>query len=171
MSEKKTYTKAGYDALQKELDTMKETRTLMTSEAWEKHRAALREDNPCPLCGAAHHPYKDTKVFTPVIGKFDSLIQQKESQIDRYNELSAMKNGNEAAIKAEESVVESMEGDLKGLREEWSKLQVQYPDWPEDPEILEGLREGIEAEAESAHKALQDYNILVKRVNDLRGTK
>ena len=159
------------DELQKELDTMKETRTLMTSEAWEKHRAALREDNPCPLCGAAHHPYKDTKVFTPVIGKFDSLIQQKESQIDRYNELSAMKNGNEAAIKAEEPVVESMEGDLKGLREEWSKLQVQYPDWPEDPEILEGLREGIEAEAESAHKALQDYNILVKRVNDLRGTK
>ena len=74
--------------LSKELLTLRDTRTLITSENLSLQRQNLEEGKACPLCGATHHPYQNTEEYSKVTTELDNLIINKEKEItDRQNRI------------------------------------------------------------------------------------
>lgn len=74
--------------LSKELLTLRDTRTLITSENLTLQRQNLEEGKACPLCGATHHPYQNTEEYSKVTTELDNLIINKEKEItDRQNRI------------------------------------------------------------------------------------
>jgi len=74
--------------LSKELLTLRDTRTLITSKNLSLQRQNLEEGKACPLCGATHHPYQSAEEYSKVTTELDNLIINKEKEItDRQNRI------------------------------------------------------------------------------------
>ena len=163
------------DSLAKELETLRTSYTLMTSENWAAHRTGLEEGKACPLCGATHHPYTSHEAFAPVVSDLEVLIRSKKEQLDGLTEqsraLSDEKNRNKGSINEKDSQVKHLKDNSKKQQDDWAQLHAQYPDWPEDVEQLTELRQQVRTETEKAEKALNDYHKLTDQVNLLRKRK
>ena len=162
-------------ALRDELETLNKFHTLMTSDDWQQHRAALVDDKPCPLCGALHHPYKDNAIFVPVVSEHGKLIGDKKAALDKMEEkvkgLSGEQKENNGKLDGLKIANDTLVSDLKNLQHEWTPIHTNYPDWPESPELLELLLSGVNEEAEQAKNALADYNEILSKKEKLRNAK
>ena len=71
--------------LQKELDTLNRTLTLMTSNDWNLHRQRLADGDRCPLCGSKDHPYKKDEEYQAAESELQKLCDEKQTELNRRN--------------------------------------------------------------------------------------
>ncbi len=151
------------DDLTKELETLRKSHTLMTSEKWSQHRHDLEDGKPCPLCGSTNHPYKDDHELETVTSGLQQIIDTKQDilnkQTERQNTLTREQAQNTG--KLEGFNIPALTEQLAALNVEWDKLHAKYPEWPTSVQELEGLKPVIETESKQAGIALTAYNELV----------
>lgn len=164
------------DKLNQELETLRKTHTLMTSDHWETHRASLQEGMACPLCGSTHHPYHDQQVFASVVSEFTQLIEAKqhalETQRTEKEKLNREKSQNEGRQKSITESARLLTTEQGRMAQEWADLTTQATDgWSEDVEELLSMQDGVAEAVANASKALTDYNTLAKTIERLRQAK
>lgn len=100
-------------ALQEEIKELEEKlQHQKLHQSLDDHRKNLKENEPCPLCGALEHPYATES--------FD--IDLKEDLISEKKELFKTKNNLVISLRANN---ESLDRDKKRNSEEQEKLQVE----------------------------------------------
>ena len=160
---------------QGDLDTLKASYALMTSENWEQHRRALKDGEPCPLCGSREHVYRCPADVQPVVDDLKRLVEEQQSLFDSKNaeaqKLQNEKSQNEGELKSLEKELAPLSGEIQTREKEWSDLQSNYPDCPEDTEAIATLLPGADEAVNKFGEALDAYNALVKRELELRGAK
>lgn len=163
------------EPLSKELETLRNTYTLMTCENWREHRATLHDGEACPLCGSKQHPYESGEVFEPVANELKELISSKENILKTLNDeklhLLNKKSQNAGELEANKTTIASTEEARSNLEDEWTAIYAQHTDWPLESDNLEELKPSIEKNATDAGNALNEYNKVVKKVNRLRKEK
>lgn len=163
------------EPLSKELETLRNTYTLMTCENWREHRATLHDGEACPLCGSKQHPYESGEVFEPVANELKELISSKENILKKQNDgklcLSNEKSQNAGVLKANKTTIANTKEALRNLEDEWTAIYAQHTDWPLESDNLEKLKPSIEQNATNAGNALKEYNKVDMEVNRLRKEK
>lgn len=170
-----SFKKVNTESLTKEIETLRKTCTLMTSENWREHRASLHDGEECPLCGSTHHPYKSGETFEPVVHEMEELISSKEDKLKKQNDkklrLSNEKSQNAGILETNKSTIADTKEALRNLEDEWRVIHSQHTDWPLESDNLEKLKPSVEQNATDASNALEEYNKTVKEVDRLREAK
>lgn len=167
--------KVNTESLTKEIETLRKTCTLMTSENWREHRASLHDGEECPLCGSTHHPYKSGETFEPVVHEMEELISSKEDKLKKQNDkklrLSNEKSQNAGILETNKSTIADTKEALRNLEDEWRVIHSQHTEWPLESDNLEKLKPSVEQDAADASNTLKEYNKAVKEVDRLREVK
>lgn len=164
------------DALENEVEILRQTCTLLDSENLSKLRGELVDGQPCPLCGAVHHPYALSETVAEVSSKNHKLLTTKKEELDKkraqHEELNKRKTTNDADLKnltnANEELVKTTSGKRAQLNETFVP---KHPDWQFDAEWLTNLLPQLTAADEAAQKALSDYDSLNSQTQALRNAK
>ncbi|MDE7159269.1 MAG: AAA family ATPase [Muribaculaceae bacterium] len=157
-------------ALEKEVDVLKETRLLITGNDWVRQRHLLEEGNPCPLCGATHHPFADEGTLRPHVMELDTLISGKEEDLKRLTALrDTLLEESHRNSGLSTRLATSISDDEKRLKQ--LSAQIATPEGGDDAampatadECSKVLADTI-AEADRAGKALEECNALHAKVN------
>lgn len=163
------------EALTKELTTLRKLHTLMTSEDWNAHRHDLEEGKPCPLCGGTHHPYAVNAELAPAIDDTAELIHAKEAELQRqqatYAKLTKEDGEIGGQLKSIERTLKTLAAEHASLQDAWNALAAKHTDWPADAMALGAMLPACEANADSAAKALRNFNVLTTNIERLRKAK
>jgi len=163
------------DALSAELDTLRRTHTLMTSEDWALHRSHLEKGKACPLCGATEHPYQSVETLAPVVYKLLALINEKDKTLESQRTRKELLDKEQGEIGGKlQSINESdtsLNKEIGTLQTEWAVVHQKHPEWTEDVAALETMQSDVIKAVDIALQTLNSYNATVKKINELRGEK
>ena len=155
-----------------ELEVLKKSYTLMTSESWELHRKDLHEGDACPLCGSTHHPYSNDESLEPVVSELESLIKEKETEVKRQekvkSDLENERSTNVGKILGYQGTISDLKKAIGDLEAEWTELKKEHADWEQDIEDLQARIQSAEARSTLAQQNLTAYNELTKAINTAR---
>lgn len=160
------------EELNKELEILLKSYTLMTSENWALHRGNLTEGEACPLCGATHHPYSDKDALLPVIDDMNALIDGKRVQINAQQtekqQLTKEQSRNKGLLDGISKTIETLRSEILSLSDEWNEIACAHNDWQEAEDMLRSLKPEIENKVKDANAELEAYNEQLKLVDKLR---
>lgn len=160
------------EELNKELEILLKSYTLMTSENWALHRGNLTEGEACPLCGATHHPYSDKEAILPVIDDMNALIDGKRAQINAQQtekqQLTKEQSRNKGLLDGISKTIETLRSEILSLSDEWNEIACAHNDWQEAEDMLRSLKPEIEKKVKDSNADLEAYNEQVKLVDKLR---
>lgn len=160
------------EELNKELEILLKSYTLMTSENWALHRGNLTEGEACPLCGATHHPYSDKDAILPVIDDMNALIDRKRAQINAQQtekqQLTKEHSRNKGLLDGISKTIEALRSEILSLSDEWKEIACAHNDWLEAEDMLRSLKPEIEKKVKDSNAELEAYNEQVKLVDKLR---
>ena len=163
------------ETLTSELQTLRDSHTLMTSKDWVQHRSRLRDGEACPLCGATEHPYKSESAWAPVVSDLKKLINEKEITLknkrEDKNRLVKEQGEIDGKLKGLETSDKSLDNDLDKLEAEWDQLHTKHPGWPSELSALEDLQPTIDQETKATSDALDNYNTSADNISKLRTIK
>ncbi len=155
-----------------ELEVLKKSYTLMTSESWGLHRKDLHEGDACPLCGSTHHPYSNDESLEPVVSELERLINEKDTELKRQEKVkSALENErstNSGKIEGCQDTVSELEKAICELEASWAELHKEHDDWEQDFEDLKTRIQSAEGRCTLAQQNLTTYNNLTKTLNTAR---
>ena len=162
--------------LSKEVETLRNTHTLMISEQWTLHRTSLEEGHPCPLCGSTTHPYKrDAHKFDATESELKTLLDSKErtlrEQTDKRRKLSEEKAANETEKELFSQRLRELKTAIEGAEEQWKHLQGLHPEFPKAKERLEAIKPCLVKQQSDATAALRNFNNAQNEVNSLTRLK
>ena len=151
------------DELNKEIDALRITYILMTSENWAMHRSSLKEGDACPLCGAQDHPYTQSEAkFNEAKSTLGQLLDSKEIVLKKKKEQekkqSEERSNNAGQINALIERLEQLTEDIKKYKKQQEELFNQYPGFPQTKGELEALFPFFEEKQKRANEALDKYN-------------
>lgn len=160
------------EELNKELEILLKSYTLMTSENWALHRGNLTEGEACPLCGATHHPYSDKDAILPVIDDMNALIDGKRALINAQQtekqQLTKEQSRNKGLLDGISKTIETLHSEILSLSDEWNEIACAHNDWQEAEDMLRSLKPEIEKKVKDSNADLEAYNEQVKLVDKLR---
>lgn len=163
------------DALEKEVETLTASVTLMSSENWGLHRHQLFEGQPCPLCGAVHHPYADDEVVAPVLREMDILLREKKTALSQIVEQRNSITQQVATISGQKKELEksilTLCAEIEDYGRKWALLSHEHPSWSSDVNALKAMRPDFQEKKRLADEALKDYQKKSRGVDDLRRQK
>lgn len=158
-----------------ELETLRRTHTLMTSENWAMHRHGLETGRPCPLCGATEHQYENGETLVLVVNDLQKLIHEKnrilEEETNRQRELTQAQGEVSGKLQSLDLNQESLQCEIHKLQEEWLPIHTRHPEWSEEPDELKALLPRVEQEAAAASAALSTYNATANKIRKIRDDK
>lgn len=158
--------------LSDELTTLRKAHTLMTSENLALLRGDLADGEPCPLCGATHHPYADSGELSNITGEMQGLIVAKEKELiglqDRDFMLTQEKSQNEGSLTKLEATAKELSDEIESLGTELENIFVRHREWPADIAQLDELNVSLTTQADVAESAISNYNSLANKTELVR---
>ena len=172
----KELTSADTKDLESEIDTLRKTYTLLTSENWALHRASLKEGSPCPLCGATTHPYNVTDAnLDEAASRMQGLLNAKESELRKRVEFSNNLTTRRASNVSEKKVIEeniaSIQAELAALATKMDTIRERIPDLPDTKESIKALLPLYEEKRIKTSDALSSFNNVQKEIKKLSDEK
>ena len=154
--------KIDVEAAKVAVETIKETKTILSSKDLTKLRPKLRESEPCPLCGATHHPYASHEVFRPAVEAVDVQLREAEERLrhdtERKQALNSEFSSNKGKIDILNGQINSLRAEIDGLKQQWSEIIAMYPTWQASEAWLKEHKVLADKEQEKTEAAMQDYN-------------
>lgn len=168
------------EELEQQYNTTRDAYTLITSENWAQHRAHLKTNEPCPLCGAIHHPYcEDTTKIESVSHSLKEqcdLIEQKlKEQKKNQTEWQTTKNTNDGKLSSLNDQLIKLHNSLAETNNKWEQLRSAFSEIQSysilDKASIESLIIQLQNELNIADSALSDYNKTQKEIERLQKLK
>lgn len=163
--------KLDIESLNQEVDTLRRTYTLTTSEQWSQHRDLLHEGSPCPLCGATQHPYLIDSTQAQMVGtELYELLTTKENELKnrqkRQSDFSGAIKTNEGKIGELDKRLQQLSESMNELEGKWDAMRQQYPLLPHELESLKALVPSHEQTKQQADDTLARYNKVKQCIDD-----
>lgn len=160
------------ELLTQEVETIRKTYTLMTSENWTHHRATLESSKPCPLCGATAHPYaEDLEKYEEATSELKLLLDSKAKELSEQQtcreELKTQKSRNDGQLRVITDNIAKLSDELTSYRNLLQSLYSAHSTLPHTKDELEVLSTEYKERQEQTNQAISQYNKIQKEIDRL----
>lgn len=162
--------------LENDVEVLRNAWTLMSSEDWRRHRAALTPGEECPLCGSKHHPFAiDKESVDIVISKTEEHLNAKVALLkeakDCAQSLRDSITANEVTIKLLQSRIAEIDASQRQAQQHLTSLR-HGAEWiPATLAEIDAAAPDCEAAEAHAAAMLNAYVQVQKRVAELQAAK
>lgn len=128
-------------------------------QSLEQHRAELKPDVPCPLCGSLDHPYASEQ---PLFDAKDEVLKEKQKLLKTKSELEI---GHQQKVKFQSDANERLKEEIEVLSSEFSEnlnvlqgLSIQLSwNYEDDLETLQKKRTLLNSQIQDLEKSKQAF--------------